>query len=563
MATVYSINYTDPNEPGFIINPNQIDGSSGSASNSSLVLHGTGRLKYGEALNENMLHLLEHFASPERIMPLAAVIQEADNTGAIGTHWVTMFGDVSGNFIPSFLFDIVGSLSSVNDGAYTVVSSTYDQPSGKTTIVLAEAFPDDNASNLGNVEYTVIEPDPTMVNPPYSIGQLWFNKTDDKMYIYRNVSNTVTDIFQWILLGSGSAFESTPDEPLLPTEGMLWYDNVQEQLKVYHNGVFESVAERYVLKAGDIIASESGLVGSVGHTDGVLVFNNASNTVGTLFLNEGQGDASNAPDIRADSAMSQSSGTRFGINFDGDNTGTDDFIVTKGSHLSGSQTPLMAVENDGTLHVYTVAYETLLSDVNDIPNLKYVDDGISNLANVYVEKDGDTISSVLPAAGFVGRTDGVLNFDNVLFLNEGKGNVSNAPDIRTVGAMLLSADTSIVNAVDGNNDGTGYFAVTKAAYETTSDVPLFQIENDGTIHSDVPNYETLVIDVNDIPNKKYTDDEISAATNAITGGEQLVRYNPAVPVNGDIKVTGSGASLEIFIRGDGLWNKIFPAQYTT
>ena len=563
MATVYSINYTDPNVLGFTINPNQIDGSTGSASNTSLVLHGTGRLKYGEALNENMLHLLEHFASPERVMPLASVIQEADNTGLAGTHWVTIFGDESGDFIPSFQFDIVDSIAGVNNGAYTVVSSTYDQPNGKTIIVLAEALPDDSASILGNVEYTVVEPDPTMVIPPYSIGQLWFNKTDDKMYIYRNVSNTATDIFQWILLGSGGAFESTPDEPLLPTDGMLWYDIVEDQLKVYYNGSFESVAKRYVLKAGDVISSESGLVGSVGHTDGVLIFNNAAGTNGTLFFNEGQGVAADAPDIRADSAMSQSAGTRFGINFDADNGGTDDFLITKGSHLTGSQTPLFTVENDGTLHVYTVGYELLLTNPNDIPNLKYVDDGISNLANVYVEKDGDAITSALPALGSVGRTDGVLSFDSTLFLNEGRGDVSNGPDIRANAAMLISADDSVLVHVDGNNDSSGGFYVAKGAHSTVVATPLFKIENDGTIHSDVPNYETLVIDVNDIPNKKYVNDEITLATNAITGGEQLVRFNPALPVNGDIKVTGTGASLEIFIYGDSLWNKIFPAQYTT
>jgi len=559
MATVYSINYTDTNEPGFIINPNQIDGSTGSNSNSSLILHGTGRLKYGEALNENLLHLLENFASPERAMPLVSAIQNADNNGSVGTHFVSYFGDTTSDFISGFIFDIGGSTGSINNGTYTTVSSSYDQPSNLTTVIIVEAFPDDQAATLGNVEYTIVEPDPSMLFPPYTIGQLWFNKTDDKLYIYRNVSNTATDIFQWILVGSGSAFESTPEEPLLPTDGMLWYDTVTDQLMVYNAGTFDSVADRYVLKAGDTISSESGLIGSVGHTDGVLRFTNAAGTNGTLYLNEGQGQISDAPDIRADSAMSQSSGTRFGINFDGDNTGTDDFFITKGSHLGGSQTALLSVENDGTLHVFTAAYEALLTNDNDIPNKKFVDDSIAALGTVYVQKSGDIIFPDSGGNGFVGRTDGVLRF-GLLRLNEGLGNTDHGPDMRASNAMLLSADDSVLIHVDGDNTSSGGFFVAKGDHTTIGNVPLFKIENDGTIHSDIPSYETLVTDVNDIPNKKFVDDAITTLNG--TGGGNLVHANPSVPVNGDIKVTGSGASLEIFIWGNSTWNKIFPAQYT-
>jgi len=554
MATVYSINYTDTNEPGFIINPNQIDGSTGSNSNSSLILHGTGRLKYGEALNENLLHLLENFASPERAMPLVSAIQNADNNGSVGTHFVSYFGDTTSDFISGFIFDIGGSTGSINDGTYTTVSSSYDQPSNLTTVIIVEAFPDDQAATLGNVEYTIVEPDPSMLFPPYTIGQLWFNKTDDKLYIYRNVSNTATDIFQWILVGSGSAFESTPEEPLLPTDGMLWYDTVTDQLMVYNAGTFDSVADRYVLKAGDTISSESGLIGSVGHTDGVLRFTNAAGTNGTLYLNEGQGQISDAPDIRADSAMSQSSGTRFGINFDGDNTGTDDFFITKGSHLGGSQTALLSVENDGTLHVFTAAYEALLTNDNDIPNKKFVDDAITDLTNLvtsnYVLITGDTMTGALQLNNnsiTLGSGDSTIH---------GEGNfglfVDTTPSLDAGGILIKTGDN---NGDEHAIELLNYLGERKYSLRaTTGNQEIYgttQYTTGAHLFLDHPPTGTL-----EAATKGYVD-----ALNG-TGGGNLVHANPTVPVNGDIKVTGSGASLEIFIWGNSTWNKIFPAQYT-
>lgn len=74
MATTYTIDFTDTvAKPSFAIAPFTTDGpvspndltldSAASAANTSLLLHGKGVPNYGERVNENLIHLLENFAS--------------------------------------------------------------------------------------------------------------------------------------------------------------------------------------------------------------------------------------------------------------------------------------------------------------------------------------------------------------------------------------------------------------------------------------------------------------------------------------------------------------------
>ena len=66
MAAIYIITSTDPAVNGsFSINPNQINGPGESTQTTNLTMFGSGSLRYGQDLNENFLHLLENFASPE------------------------------------------------------------------------------------------------------------------------------------------------------------------------------------------------------------------------------------------------------------------------------------------------------------------------------------------------------------------------------------------------------------------------------------------------------------------------------------------------------------------
>lgn len=63
MAFRYDIDFTDPLRPSFTLDAMAYDGPGGQQSNSTLRLHGRGAKNWGEAVNEDLVRLLENFAS--------------------------------------------------------------------------------------------------------------------------------------------------------------------------------------------------------------------------------------------------------------------------------------------------------------------------------------------------------------------------------------------------------------------------------------------------------------------------------------------------------------------
>jgi len=87
------------------------------------------------------------------------------------------------------------------------------------------------------------------VNNPVA-GQQWFNLTDANLYTY--------DGAIWRLGGSVFADAIAPTNPIT---GTLWYDTVANQLKIY-DGAFVSVADLYLLKAGDTMSGNIAMGGN-------------------------------------------------------------------------------------------------------------------------------------------------------------------------------------------------------------------------------------------------------------------------------------------------------------
>jgi len=59
MAINYVMNWTDSSKPSFILNGGTIDNTT-----TSLSLTGKGAINWGERIQENLLHVMENFASP-------------------------------------------------------------------------------------------------------------------------------------------------------------------------------------------------------------------------------------------------------------------------------------------------------------------------------------------------------------------------------------------------------------------------------------------------------------------------------------------------------------------
>ena len=190
-----------------------------------------------------------------------------------------------------------------------------------------------------------------------------------------------------------------------PIQGQLWYNTTQERLFLYTGTTWITTVG--TLGIADITGLQTELDGKVDRSGdtmtGSLLFNNGS--VDFLAFGESEGDVNTAPDIRAATNLSISSGVGTYLLFDTSNSGGI-FSVRKGSMITTTATEVFRILNNGILRETTNAtsYSSLLSSDQDIPNKKYVDDEIlaatgGGGGNLYVLKTGDTMTGGLVLSG--------------------------------------------------------------------------------------------------------------------------------------------------------------------
>lgn len=91
------------------------------------------------------------------------------------------------------------------------------------------------------------------INNPIA-GQMWYNKTDTRLYVFNGTL--------WSIVGEGISYGPTASRPPAPrSTGDLYFDTDIQQLLVYSNdgspiAGWQSVAEQYVLKAGDTMTGK-------------------------------------------------------------------------------------------------------------------------------------------------------------------------------------------------------------------------------------------------------------------------------------------------------------------
>lgn len=516
----YILNLTDQSD-SFVVLPTSRN------TETNLTFHGSGLRPYGKSLNENLLRLLENFASPE----------------------------ASGSpYIPG-------------------------------------------------------TPDPAYFDPSKAVkGQLWFNTTASTLMVYTGT--------EWIPIGRGTDFGAVA--PGTPEQGDLWYDTNINQLMIWNGTAWESVADRYVLKAGDTMTGLLSLSADptnplhaatkqyVDNMDLLKVSKIGDTMTGDLTLPNDptfplhaatkqyvdtvlSGAISGAPVLltgktfvpldnsaqiyyfQRNDITTQSfartinianyvadTGTpvttagafpvptntthvlvriRFNVNIDG-NIGTfvsarkqnpDPYViklsidpVVSGGTFEGehSVTVVMAVSATNTIDF--LWSKSSAPDVWDhrldvFIEGYYIQDQTGGMTQTdadarYVNVTGDTMT------GDLNLGSNQLNF-GALNINVGNGNTGVGADILANASMLLAATTGNVSVlVDGENNGVGFFRVGKGATVNgaPSEVNLLTVENTGRVFSHITNYETLVNADDVLTNKKYVDDKVAAGASTGT-----------------------------------------------
>lgn len=130
----------------------------------------------------------------------------------------------------------------------------------------------------------------------------------------------------------------------------------------------------------------------------------------------------------------------------------------------------VSLNENGVLHFNTENYDTLLTDDNDIPNKKYVDNNSGdNLGN-------HTATQTLD-----------MNENKITNISNGSSSI---PSISFHASATTGLFSSSANHIDFTNNS----------------VHSLRIHNTGLIESQITGYDTILLSDNSIPNKRYVDD---------------------------------------------------------
>ncbi len=164
---------------------------------------------------------------------------------AAPTNKFTVTGNQTAYFTPAFGFTVSGTPS--NNGAYTVLSSTYNVVLNQTIITVTTPVPA-NQGAVGTISFTLvtgtISTNLTVVLPTTAVPtSVNFPDGDINYTLVGNTSLTLPgrgvvnyglNIIEDLVHMLENFYNPTP--PVNPTKGQLWYDSVGNTLKVFNNG---------------------------------------------------------------------------------------------------------------------------------------------------------------------------------------------------------------------------------------------------------------------------------------------------------------------------------------
>lgn len=211
MANDYTLNWSS----NALKSPMVLAGGTQDSTSTSLTLTGKGSINWGEPLQENLLKLLENFAS---------TVEPAHAT--VGQMWfnpttLTVFLCYAVDGFGVASWTQIYSISNV-----TLVSAPNNPSVGQLWFDVSNVTLKHWSGSAWTPIYSATsltsETEPT--SP--SIGQLWYKNSTKKMSIYNGTA--------WVYLFSGDSISSAT-APSNPVRGALWFDTTTNTLKIYDN----------------------------------------------------------------------------------------------------------------------------------------------------------------------------------------------------------------------------------------------------------------------------------------------------------------------------------------
>lgn len=225
--STYDITLTDPLKSGFMIQPGGFDGPGGAQSSSSLRLYGRGALEWGEAVDEDLIRLVETFAgATPPLYPLPGQLWHRinyywhDTSAAAGSGW-WRFDPQAKTWSRLNGTGVVSTTAPVNPtiGSYYYNSATSTLYRWDTAYKQAAAAWMPRSFSATNLSAA------TPANPPEHTLLVWNG-------------NAAAGVGSWVSPLTVTVNLSAPGDPQV---GTIWYDQTTGKLKIWNGTVWADI----------------------------------------------------------------------------------------------------------------------------------------------------------------------------------------------------------------------------------------------------------------------------------------------------------------------------------
>lgn len=556
--------------------------------NTSLSLPGKGVINYGEQLIENIIHMTEHFAADDAPELNANIGTNPSGDPLVGQLWYRTLANQEGFLHYTGVewtndYDIDNGSLIFRDPQNALVpnSDIYfsadesNMPAGYTGSVEPGMIVwTENDSNAMDAIIRVLSEDGSERLRVEHDG--WI-RTTDNLEVVGGGNGSNESYFHGTVGIGANGLPSITNTLTVEGDGIAINSDagLDAEININAPALQESVINFDIagvthgnISVDDTIAGNPLEINSTVANDVVMVQGGGNvgiNTAGlpttslqieeTIYFNEGGGSTTVGPDIRMSTSGLINTDQNLYLVYDGLNAGTNQFEIRSGA--TGSTTSTLRLHlDDSSFYVDTdTLYVDTVNDrvgINMVPTYAFDVTGLTRLNSPV------GINNVPPNGAPVWL--------------EVTGDVQVNSQIRGSDQTAASPTYSFTNGLDTGmwHTGTGLgFSV-----DGTNRVV---VSNTGLVSATVAGYEALVVDDNDIPNKKYVDDNIStleAASVDINGdtmtGPLILSQDPVVPLGAatkqyvdaayhylDVTAAGVGTVLpagwSVAVLGDGLY----------
>lgn len=428
----------------------------------------------------------------------ARKIELTDLASGAGTNFIKVLNDLTYRFVPSQTLTISNSAGNLNDGVHTVLSSSFD---GTHTIIILSTALTTAALPFGNITYSV--PGTEVATSLILDGKGTIGWGEDYL------NNFVHALENF----------SSPIAPSNPVIGQLWYKSDTDELFKYTSGLVWS---------NDINLGTADLTfidpqHPTNSTTPSFVLSGSDSDVGIsikALTDPASGDA-------IFRILSNNDDERLRIEHDGVVSTTNSLDV-KGTTINN----LFAnnIEFPSNKGIISATGASISPDISG--NTWEIKTNNSAAAPLKVQNSVSTTLFQIRSDNVVESIGDFAVNGMVLYVNSGTSRVgigTNAPskaldvvgDITYSSQLLAANGSSLLPSISfANSVGTGIKLLGVNDIEFVSNnTSRFAIRNTGLLQVDInaaiiSGYESLVLNDDDVPNKKYVDDTIGTAGGA-------------------------------------------------